>query len=154
IKALDDLTRTYPAFIQARATQLVALSLRLDDIKFEIKHLQASSDDLNRKVAELEQKKSPTDWQNRVNALVDRVKTIKRAPVPLVAEASALDKRTNDAFTALKFKPEELQPGDEMHIARAQAIFLGVKGSEKTIEFAEKYRSLGGKDGWDAIALG
>ena len=47
-----------------------------------------------------------------------------------------------------------LPPGthdDELARSRADAVFFGVAGRDKAIEEAERYKQLGGKDGWGEV---
>jgi lipopolysaccharide biosynthesis regulator YciM len=65
--------------------------------------------------------------------------------LPLKDRVATLAKRAGDAFTAL-------EPSEDLAVVRAQAVYQGVNASEQAVGLGEKYRSLGGTDGWDAIA--
>ncbi|HZA12862.1 MAG TPA: hypothetical protein VE618_00125, partial [Myxococcaceae bacterium] len=46
----------------------------------------------------------------------------------------------------------ELAPGDDLQLARGQALVHGVGGSEQALALAERYRLLGGQEGWGEVA--
>jgi predicted Zn finger-like uncharacterized protein len=151
---LTFLTARHPAYLAAQADLVVALALQLDDARLAIKRLGAEADELNRQIARLQEEKVPGDWQNRVNVKIDRLGEIKRQSDPLVERATALDARVNDAFRALEALQKQGPPGpeDQLALARAQAIYFGVKGSEQAIALGERYRAAGGNDGWADVA--
>ncbi|HME91416.1 MAG TPA: hypothetical protein VKE49_08320, partial [Myxococcaceae bacterium] len=49
---------------------------------------------------------------------------------------------------------KELSGAEELTATRAEAVYFGAKGSDRALNLSERYRLLGGKDGWDAIAFG
>jgi lipopolysaccharide biosynthesis regulator YciM len=146
------MTSTYPEYIPAQADLVVALALQLDDERIQSRRLSAEADDINRRIARLNEDKSPSDWQNRVNAMQARLAEIAATTTPMMERVGLIDGHLNERFTTL----QSLQPSgaaDQLAVARAQAIYSGVKGSDQAIVLAERYKNLGGTDGWGAIAL-
>jgi predicted negative regulator of RcsB-dependent stress response len=145
VKALEQLRKSYPGFIQAKATLLLTLSLQWDDAQMTLQHNKLASEALTRKIAAVEEKKASTDWQNRVNAMNEQLRVLHAQESPLKERVSSLAKRAGEAFAAL-------EPSEDLAVVRAQAVYQGVNASDQAVGLGEKYRSLGGTDGWDAIA--
>src|SRR5204862_736596 len=103
-------------------------------------------------IARLSEEKHPSDWENRVTAMQARVAEIAAVVTPLNEKSGTIDTELNDRFLAL----QSAQPNgidDQRALARAQAVYSGVKGSDTAIALAERYRNVGGTDGWAAVAL-
>ncbi|HZN94541.1 MAG TPA: zinc-ribbon domain-containing protein [Myxococcales bacterium] len=152
VSELVAMTSTYPEYIPAQADLVVALALQLDDERIQSRRLSAEADDLNRRIARLIEERSPTDWENRVAAMRARLSDISARANPMVEKVGVIDTQLNDRFLTL----QALQPAgevDQLAVARAQAIYSGVKGSDQAIILAERYKNLGGKDGWAGVAL-
>jgi hypothetical protein len=152
VTELTALISAYQDFVPAHAELVVALSLQLDDARIQVRRLTEESDDLHRRIARLSEEKSPSDWQNRVTAMQSRVGEIAAITTPLNEKAGVIDTELNDRFLALQgAQPSGID--DQRALARAQAVYSGVKGSDTAIALAERYRNLGGTDGWAAVAL-
>ncbi len=145
VRELELLRKSYPGFIQARATLLLALSLQWDDAQMTVQHNKLASEALSRKIAAVEEKKASTDWPNRVNAMNEQLRVLRAQELPLKDRVSSLAKRAGEAFAAL-------EPSEDLAVVRAQAVYQGVNASDQAVGLGEKYRSLGGTDGWDSIA--
>ncbi|MGA9520948.1 MAG: zinc-ribbon domain-containing protein [Myxococcaceae bacterium] len=149
---LEALTKKWPNHFELRSTQLIALLFQLDDARAEIARLNAEGEALNGQLARLQRRRSPADWQSRVNALEDQRQQLKLRLDPLIERASALDARANQAFRALKPGTEQMPLEQELAWVRAQALFHGVKGADQAVVLSERYRQLGGADGWADLA--
>ncbi|HVE82504.1 MAG TPA: hypothetical protein VND93_06640, partial [Myxococcales bacterium] len=152
VAALDGMVSSYPEFTLAQADLVVALALQLDDARIQVRRLTAEADDLNRKVARLNEEKVPSDWQNRVNAMTERLGEIQKATNPLMEQVGGIDARLNDRFRALQ-AIQATVPDDQVALMRAQAVYFGVKGSDQAIPLAERYKNLGGTEGWGSVAV-
>jgi hypothetical protein len=145
VRELEQVRKSYPGFIQAKATLLLGLSLQWDDAQMTLQHHKLASDALTRKIAALEEKKASTDWQNRVNAMNEQLRVLHAQELPLKDRVASLSKRAGEAFAVL-------EASEDLAVVRAQAVYQGVNASDQAVGLGEKYRSLGGTDGWDAIA--
>ncbi len=156
-KALDqmqDVSRRFPDLLEAKANLVLALSIRLDDTRLAIKRIELESEILGRRMAKLDEERSSSDWENRINAMTDQRQELRKLLQPLQQQATELDAALMQAFTALPQQPgdEPLAPRDETALWRAQAVYYGVRGSDEALVIAEKYRGKNLRDGWDAIA--
>jgi len=151
IAELEGLLASFPGYVPARADLVVALALEWDDARIQIRRLSAEADNLNRQVASLSEEKSTGDWQNRVNAMVERLGEIKRSVEPMVERTGGLDARLGDRFRALD-GIQSTTPEDQVAVVRAQAVYFGVKGSDQASALAARYRQMGGPAGWDSVA--
>jgi hypothetical protein len=152
VTELSALISAYQDFVPAHAELVVALSLQLDDARIQVRRLTEESDEAHRRIARLSDDKAPSDWQNRVMATQARVAEIAALITPLNEKSGAIDNQLNDRFQALQgIQPNGIE--DQRSLARAQAVYSGVKGSDTAIALAERYRNLGGTDGWAAVAL-
>jgi hypothetical protein len=149
----ESLVRKYPGQVGPTAIQLLALSLDLDDVKLGMKRAQAQSEEVNRQIARLDEKKSAGDSEAQVTAARAQLAALKRDSAVLVDEANALDRRVDAGYSALLTLAKSAKDADEQSSLRAEAIYYGVKGSDKFIPLLERYRQSGARDGWDAIAL-
>ena len=152
IDEIELLAQRYPQLASPAAIRLLALSLDLDDVKLGVKRVQAQSDEVSRSIARLQDRRSTGDWETRITAARAQVAALKKESDALTEEANAIDRKINDAYSALLTSSKELQGSEQSAAIRAQAIYYGVRGSAKAFEYLGQYRQLGGKDGWDAIA--
>ncbi|MFZ5468471.1 MAG: zinc-ribbon domain-containing protein [Myxococcota bacterium] len=155
VAKLSTLSKAFPFYVDAVAGRVLALSLQLDDARIAVRRFQSQSDELNRKIARLKEAKSPGNWLNQVNALIDDLAAVKAKSDPLIDEAARLDGVVNEALQRLRAHPEGLAPEEEQVVVRAQAIYFGVKGSDQAIALSERYKRLrqGADDGWSAVAF-
>ena len=152
---LTALAEKNPPHFELRAAEVLALSLQLDDARLELHKLQNEADELNKKINRMKETRTPGDWENRVNAMVDRVGGIKKATDPLVEDAAALDTEVGNAFRAMTAAAVgEVSPAQELELVRAQAVYFGVKGGDQAIRLSDKYQALAKEadDGWGTIA--
>ena len=106
-----------------------------------------ASESLSRKIAATEEKKASSDWPNRVNAMNEQLRALHSQAPPLKDAVEYLSKRAKNSFAAL-------QDSEDLAVVQARAVHLAVSGSDAALPLTEKYRSLGGTDGWDVIATG
>lgn len=152
-RSLSTVVQKWPDYSEARASHLTALLFQLDDVRMQIEQLNQRSTELNTQIARLKDRKVPSDWENRVNALVDRIGALKKESDPLVDRATALDGQVNETFRALQERMTgKLSAEQEQHLVRAQALYFGVKGSDQAVALAERFRGLGGAGGWGDVA--
>jgi predicted Zn finger-like uncharacterized protein len=150
---LQAVVHKWPGFLEAQALHLMAMLFQLDEARMELQHLTDESTSLNARINLLREERSPGNWQDRVNALVDRLGEIKAQIDPTAERASALDAEVDDAFRALQDAAgSDLSPEDEIQLVRAQALYFGIKGSEKALTLSERYRVKGGQEGWGDLA--
>ena len=152
LKSLDALVEKYPQWVGARATQALALTLELDDQRALLRRGLADAEALKTTLARLEAERTPADWKAQSDAARVRLDQLKKQTDPMVDAVNALETRLNGARDALN----RLPPGsedDERARLRADAVFAGVAGrAERAISDAERYRQLGGRDGWAEVA--
>jgi hypothetical protein len=146
------LAQTYPSYVEARADLLVTLAFELDDAQWEISRIEARSAELNAKVTKLQQAKATSDWQNRVNAMIDELELLKKRTEPINQKTRSLTEEVNRAVEALQ-PTAEPSSEEQRAITRATALYMGVTGRDQVYYVVERYKTLGGVDGWDAVAL-
>ncbi|HEY1904527.1 MAG TPA: zinc-ribbon domain-containing protein [Myxococcaceae bacterium] len=152
LKSLDALVERYPQWVGARATQALAVTLELDDQRALLRRSLADAEALKTTLARLEAERTPGDWKTQADAARIRLDQLKKQTDPMVDNVNALEGRLNGIRDALN----RLPPGsedDERARVRSDAVFAGVAGrAERAISDAERYRQLGGKDGWAEVA--
>jgi cytochrome c-type biogenesis protein CcmH/NrfG len=143
----------WPVYLEARAAHVTAMLFQLDNARMELQRLSHESSAIDTQINRLREQRSPVDWQEQVNALVDRLGEIKAQRDPVAERTVALDQDVNVAFRALQDAAEGgLSLEDEVHLVRAQAMYFGVKGSEQALALSERYRAIGGGEGWGDLA--
>jgi predicted Zn finger-like uncharacterized protein len=150
LKSLDGLVAKNPRWVGARATQSLALTLELDDQRALLKRALADADQLATQLARLEAERTPSDWRTQAEGVRTRLLALKKQTDPMIDAVNSLEARVNLSRDALN----RLPPGtreDELARSRADAVFFGVAGRDKAIEEAERYKQLGGKDGWGDV---
>jgi hypothetical protein len=150
LKTLDALVAKNPKWVGARAIQSLALTLELDDQRALLKRALADADQLATQLARLEAERTPSDWRTQADAARTRLLALKKQTDPMIEAVNGLEARVNASRDALN----RLPPGardDELARSRADAVFFGVAGRDKAIEEAERYKQLGGKDGWGDV---
>ncbi len=149
---LAELVRDHPQYVEARADYLLALSLQLDDSRLARNRIQVAAAELNKRIKKLQDAQSPGDWVNRVNAMRDELIALDKKNEPLLKEGEALDAELNAAFKALQEQPRNLGPAERVAVARAEAVYYGVRGRDEALGRSQAYESQGGTDGWAQIA--
>jgi predicted Zn finger-like uncharacterized protein len=147
------LCQSYPAFAEARADLLIADVLQLDDAQMEVTRISGRSNELNAQIEQLKNKRSTSDWENRVNAMREELVGLSRTVEPLNERMKVLTSEVNGAVQRLRIPGEEPSRDEERALSRANAIYLGVTGRAEVQQAADRYRELGGMDGWDRIAM-
>jgi hypothetical protein len=153
MSAIEQLANAKPAAVSARALRLLALALEFDEVKFGVHHLQGRSEELSRQIKRLQQLRTPSDWETRFNLAQAQIQSLKGQTDPLVEQANAIERQLKDAFAVLSSGERKLPVAEELSTLRAAAVYQAVNGSEQALALVERYRSLGGRDGWDAIAF-
>jgi len=152
MKVLDALVTRYPQWVAARATQALAQTLELDDQRALLKRGLADAEQLKTQIARLEAERTPADWKAQADTARARLDQLRKQTDPMIDAVNQLESKLNAARDALN----RLPPGnedDERARLRADAVFAGVAGrAERAISDAERYRQLGGQDGWGEVA--
>ncbi|HEY1335399.1 MAG TPA: hypothetical protein VGF31_14145, partial [Myxococcaceae bacterium] len=152
MKVLDTLAQRYPQWVGVRATQALAQTLELDDQRAILRRRLADAEALKTTLARLEAERTPADWKAQSDAVRARLEQLRKQTDPMVDAVNALESKLNVTRDALN----RLPPGnedDERARLRADAVFAGVAGrAERAISDAERYKQLGGKDGWAEVA--
>jgi len=150
LRTLDALVAKNPKWVGARANQSLALTLELDDQRALLRRGLADADQLSTQLARLEAERTPADWKTQADAARVRLLALKKQTDPMIEAVNALEAKVNASRDTLN----RLPPGtreDELSRSRADAVFFGVAGRDKAIEEAERYKQLGGKDGWGDV---
>jgi len=152
LKVLDALVARYPQWVGARATQALAQTLELDDQRALLRRSLSDAETLRTQLARLDAEHTPADWRAQADAARARLDQLKKQTDPMVDAVNGLESRLNGTRDALN----RLPPGnedDERARLRADAVFAGVAGrADRAIADAERYRQLGGRDGWADVA--
>ncbi len=153
IADLDSLAKRHPSSVGPAATRLLALSLDLDDVRLAVSHLQSQSDELNRFVSRGPDQRGTAEGAAQVAAAQTQLAVLNKEIQPLLDEQKTLDQQVATAFGAVMMLSTALRGGEDAAATRAQAVYYGVKGVDKAEVLARRYRELGAKDGWEAVAL-
>ena len=152
LKVLDALVERYPQWVGARATQVLALTLEMDDQRTLVRRSLTDAETVKTTLARLEAERTPADWKTQADAARARLEQLRKQTDPMVDAVNALETKLSATRDALN----RLPPGsedDERARLRADAVFAGVAGrAERAISDAEHYKQLGGKDGWSEVA--
>jgi hypothetical protein len=151
LKKLEGLIAKYPGWVAARSTQALALTLELDDQRAIVRRGLADADQVSTQLARLEAEHQPSDWRAQADAARLRLKQLKQQTDPLIDAANTLETRVNAARDVLNKLPQG-SAEDELARLRADAVYAGVAGRDRAVEYAERYRQLGGRDGWADVA--
>ena len=151
IQVLRGLTAQYPKFTEAQAELVVALSLQLDDVKAEIELLDAEGNRVQQEMDTLETKKSPVDWQNRVNAHQQDQAALRGQRKPLETSARELTEQLEQLLPGLRAAPETEPSADVVARWKAQAVYAGVRGNAQAIALAERLSKLESPQLWSIV---
>jgi hypothetical protein len=151
VARLRALTASQPRYIESQAALALALLLDLDDRRAVIQRYTREAEALTIQKARLEAERPSTDWRVQSNRLVDRIAVLKAKSDPLIEDAKAIQARVNGAYAAL-MKLEATKPGEQLARTRTEAMFNAIDGRDHAIALAERYRQLGGQDGWAEVA--
>jgi hypothetical protein len=151
VARLKALVAAQPRYVEAHATLALALLLDLDDRRAAIQRFTREAEALTTQKARLEAERPTTDWRVQANRLVDQIAGLKTKSDPLFEEAKGLQTQANAAYAAL-MKLQAVQPGELLARTRTEALFNAIDGRDQAIALAERYRQLGGQDGWADVA--
>jgi len=148
---LRALVASQPRYVEAHAALALALLLDLDDRRAAIQRYTREADALTIQKARLEAERPGLDWRVLANRLVDRIAALKVKTDPLVEDAKGVQAQANAAYAAL-MKLEAVKPAEQMARTRTEALFNAIDGRDQAIALAERYRQMGGQDGWAEVA--
>jgi hypothetical protein len=151
VARLKALVAAQPRYVEAQAALTLALLLDLDDRRAVIHRYMREEEALSTQKARLEAERPGTDWRVLANRLVDRIAVIRAKIAPLNDEAKGLQGQVNAAY-AVMVKMEALQPAETLALTRTEALYSAIDGQDQAIALAERYRQLGGEDGWADVA--
>lgn len=151
IEMLRGLTAQYPKFTEAQAELVVGLSLQLDDVKAEAEFLDLEAQRLQQEMNALETKKSPVDWQSRVNAYKQELSALRGQRKPLEVSALELTQQLDKLIPGLRAAPETEPSADVVARWKAQAVYAGVRGNPQAISLAERLSKLESPPLWSIV---
>jgi len=136
---------------EPRAWLALSRAFQLDDARAEPRVVTDAMARAQRTIADLEADREAADAQSRANAARAELQQLSsRAPV--------LKQALADAEAGLAQVQESLVPGkdpsleEQVALARVEMVLSGVRGEDPR-GLVERYRQLGGGEGWDVIAL-
>ena len=148
---LKALVASQPSYVEAHAALALALLLDVDDRRAAISRYTREADALTLQKARLEAERPSLDWRVEANRLLDKITALKVKTDPLVEEAKGVQAQANAAYSAL-MKLEATKPSEQLARARTEALFNAIDGRDAAIALAERYRQMGGQDGWADVA--
>lgn len=151
VARLKVLVASQPRYVEAQAALTLALLLDLDDRRAVIHRYLRDEEALTTQKARLEAERPGTDWRVLANRLVDRIASLRAKIAPLNEDAKALQAQVNAAYAVL-LKTETPQAGEVLARTRAEALYSAIDGQDQAIVLAERYRQLGGQDGWADVS--
>jgi len=149
---LQTLVAAYPRYVEGRAALALGLLLELDDRRAAIQRYTRQAEALATQRARLEAERPGPDWRVMANRLVDRIAELKTKSDPLIEDAKGVQTQTSAAYSALMKLAAE-QPAERLARTRTEAMFNAIDGRDQAIALAERYRQLGGQDGWADVAF-
>jgi tetratricopeptide (TPR) repeat protein len=151
VARLKALVESQPHYVEAQSALALALLLDLDDRRAAIQRYTREAEGFATQKARLEAERPGPDWRVLANRLVDRIAVLKAKSDPLVEDAKGLQAQANAAYAAL-MKLEAVQPSEKLARTRTEALFNAIDGRDQAIVLAERYRQMGGLDGWADVA--
>jgi hypothetical protein len=148
---LKALVASQPRYVEAQAALTLALLMDLDDRRAVIHRYRAEEEALTTQKARLEAERPGTDWRVLANRLVDRIAALRTKVAPLNDEAKGLQAQANAAYAVL-IRMEAVQQAEMLARTRAEALYAAIDGQDQAIVLAERYRQMGGQDGWADVA--
>jgi hypothetical protein len=148
---LRTLTASQPRYLEAQAALTLALLLDLDDRRAVIHRYMREEEALATQKARLESERPGTDWRVLANRLVDRIAALRTKMAPLNDDAKGLQAQANAAYAVL-VKMEAVQSAEMLARTRTDALYAAIDGQDQAIALAERYRQMGGQDGWAEVA--
>ncbi len=148
---LKALVSSQPRYVEAHAALALALLLDLDDRRAAIQRYTHEADALTIQKARLEAERPGLDWRVLANRLVDKIVALKVKTDPLVEDAKGVQAQANAAYSAL-IKLDAVKPAEQLARTRTEALFNAIDGRDQAIALAERYRQMGGQDGWADVA--
>jgi len=136
---------------EPRAWLAISRIFQLDDARAELRILMDAIGRAQRTIADLESDREAADAQSRANAVRAELQVLSTR-APQVRQAVA------DAEAGLAAAQESLVPGKEPTLeeqvssARVEMLVAGARGQDPR-RLVERYRQLGGGEGWDVIAM-
>ncbi|MBI5548546.1 MAG: tetratricopeptide repeat protein [Deltaproteobacteria bacterium] len=120
VEAWKKLEATAPEYVPFLANQLIASVFLTQELRDDIRHLEARYNELNRQREKLETRKEPADWLDRAKRVREEMSQIK---------AKSLVKKLGAA-------------GDAPAFLRASALYYGCRGIEAAEKVAEVYSTV------------
>jgi hypothetical protein len=151
VARLKALVAAQPRYVEAQSALTLALLLDLDDRRAVIHRYMREEEALTTQRARLEAERSGTDWRVLANRLVDRIAVIRARIAPLNDDAKGLQAQVNAAYAVL-VKMATVEPVETLARTRTEALYSAIDGQDQAIALAERYRQLGGEDGWADVA--
>jgi hypothetical protein len=151
VARLKALVAAQPRYVEAQSALTLALLLDLDDRRAVIHRYLREEEALTTQKARLEAERPGPDWRVLANRLVDRIAAIRTKIAPLNDDAKGLQAQANAAYAVL-MKMEAVQPAETLARTRTEALYSAVDGQDQAIALAERYRQMGGDDGWSEVA--
>ncbi|MGO8969151.1 MAG: zinc-ribbon domain-containing protein [Myxococcaceae bacterium] len=148
---LRALVSSQPRYVEAHAALALALLLDLDDRRAAIQRYTREADALTTQKARLEAERPGLDWRVQANRLLDKISALKVKSDPLIEDAKKVQAQANLAYAAL-MKLDATKPAELLARTRTEALFDAIDGRDQAIVLAERYRQMGGLDGWADIA--
>jgi hypothetical protein len=148
---LKALVEAQPNYVEAQAALALALVLELDDRRAAIQRYSREADALTTQKARLEAERPSQDWRAQANRLMDQIALVRAKIVPLDEETRGLQAQLKAAYGAL-MKMEAAQPAERLARTRTEALFNAIDGQDQAIALSERYRQMGGQDGWADVA--
>jgi hypothetical protein len=151
VERLQTLVTAQPRYVEANAALAMALLLELDDRRAAIQRYTHEAEALTTQKARLEAERPGPDWRVQANRLVDQIAALKSKSDPLVENAKGVQTQASAAYAAL-MKLEATQPSELLARTRTESLFNAIDGRDQAVALAERYRQLGGQDGWADVA--
>lgn len=141
IEAWKEIEAKAPDYVPAKANQVIAYLLLMQDAREEINRIKLKANQVEKEMARIKEKKATPDWHARANAKRDELVEIKKAHDPLVEQASEYDTKAGELLKASRALVDRTKL-DAGAVLRASAIYYAVKGNESAESFAKRYREV------------
>jgi predicted Zn finger-like uncharacterized protein len=159
VTMLQDVTKTYPDYIEGHAALVTAVSLQLDDVQQRVRRIEQLVERDNTRIARFNKEHSPSNWETQAQNLSAQVEELIKEHKPLADQGQHLDGEARAAYKGLELAVTHVgDPSKPARLAalRAQALFHGVSGTDEALKLTTRYeQSAEGQppDGWIDLAV-
>ncbi len=147
----ESLSGRVPHWKIPRTWWAIARLFQVDDARAEQQFLSSLAVRADKQIDELEADRDAADAQSRANALRVELRAWNARLAELKRVLVEAESSVAEAQSGLDLK-EDAPLEDQLAVVRLQMLSAGIRGKDPR-SFVQRYRRLGGSQGWDVLAL-